>query len=163
MSSIIVDIALVATPIVIAVGFYFAYAQWVSIRKARMAELVTLITSRWDSPEIVESRHKVNECGFNLKKVWEDADKTNEIESYSSLIRVANFFDALGVQVGEGFLDISIAYDLFGKAEKTYYRLYDPLINAREYEDYVPYFRRLHELFIKEEARRSHVKQRRAS
>lgn len=163
MLSIIADIALIVTPIVIAVGFYFAYKQWASTRNARMAELVVLITCYWNSQEMAESRRAVNECGSNLKKAWEDADKTNEISSYGSLIRVANFFDALGVQVGEGFLDIVIAYDLFGKAEKTYYRLYDPLINAREYEDYVPCFRKLHELFIKEEAHRSHVKQQRVS
>jgi len=117
----------------------------------------------WDSPEMAESRQKVNAYGPNLKKSYEDAEKTHALEAYTSLIRVANFFDALGVQVAEGFLDLCIAYDLFGKTEKTYYALYEHLINAPEYEEYVPYFRKLHELFVKEEAHRSQVKRQRAS
>ena len=157
------DIALILTPIIIGLGFYLGYGQWVSTRKARMAQLITLLAERWDSPEMVESRRRVNECGRRLKEVWEDADKAVEEPAFGSLIRVANFFDVLGVQVVEGFLDVRIAYDLFGKAEKTYYRLYDPLINSPECEEYVKCFRELHDLFVKEEARRSKTKKRRAS
>ena len=163
MLSIVVDIALIATPIIIALGFYFAYRQWQAMRNTRMAELVLSLGNVWDSPRMAGSRRKVNESGSNWKRDYESADKTNEIEAYGSLIRVLNFFDTVGVLVSEGFLDSAIAYDLLGKAEKTYYRLYEPILRAREYEGYVPYFIKLHELFIKEEAHRSRIKQRRAS
>lgn len=163
MPSIIADIALIATPIVIAVGFYFAYGQWAATRKARMAEVVIRITDRWDSLLMAESRREVNLSGPNLKADYENADKSNDKKVFGSLTRTANFFDTLGVLVTEGFLECKIAYDLFGKAEKTYYRLYDPLINNPQYKDYTPYFCSLHDLFIKEEARRSQVKKRRAS
>lgn len=159
----VVYAALIATPIVIGVGFYFAHRQWQAIRKARTAQVIVSLMSVWDSPETVESRRKVNESGSNLKKDYESADKANQIEAYGSLIRVANFFDEVGALVAEGLLERAIAYDVWGKAEKTYYRLYEPMITAREYEGYVQYFIKLHALFVKEEARRSKVKQQRAS
>jgi hypothetical protein len=158
-----VCVAAIATPIVIALGFLFTYRQWQSIRNSRMAEVVISIMRIWDSPEMAESRCKVNASGLNLKKDYETADKANTIDAYASLIRVINFFDGLGVLVAEGLLDSDIAYDLLGKAEKTYYRLYEPMITAREFEDYTPYFLRLHKSFINEEARRSKVKKQRAS
>lgn len=157
MLSSIVDIALVATPIVIAVGFYFAYGQWVSTRKARMAELVMLITSRWDSPEMAESRREVNLSGPNLKTDYENADRDNDRKAFGSLTRTANFFDTLGVLVAERYLKCKIAYDLFGRAERAYYELYDPLINSPGCKDYTPYFRDLDDRFAKEKARRSQV------
>jgi hypothetical protein len=117
----------------------------------------------WDSPEMAEARRKVNESGSKLKQDYEVADKNYQIEAYGSLIRVINFFDMLGVLVANGYLDLDLAYDMYGKAEKTYHRLYEPLISAREYEGYVPYFMELHNLLIKEEARRSKSRERRAS
>lgn len=158
-----VNAAIIATPIIIAVGFYFAYGQWQATRKARMAQVVISLMNIWLSPEMAESRRKVNESGSNLKKDYESADKANQIEAYSSLTQVINLFDGLGLLVAEGFLETSVAYDLFGKAEKTYHRIYEPMVTAREYEGYVPYFTKLHELFVKEEACRSKVKKPHAS
>ena len=162
MLSIIADIALIATPIVIALGFYFAYGQWASIRKARMAEIVISLTTSWDSAIMAESRQAISSKGKNLKKNYEEADNTNADEAFGSLTRVGDFFDALGVLVSEGFLECKIAYDLFGEAEKYYHGLYEPLIKSTDYKDYVPYFSRLHELFEKEKACRSKVKKKRA-
>lgn len=155
--------ALIATPIIIGIGFYFAYRQWDTIRKTRTAEVVVSLMDTWDSPQMAESRRKVNESGSNLRRDYEAADKANQIESYAEFIRVANFFDELGVLVAEGLLDRAIAYDVWGKAEKTYYRLYEPMITTKQYEGYAQYFIKLHELLIKEEAQRSTIKQRRAS
>ena len=157
--------AIIATPIIIGAGFYFAYRQCQSMRNARIAQLVIDLMSVWDSPEMSESRRKVNESSKNLQKDYEAADQANQIEAYSSLIRVANFFDELGVLVAEGLLDIGIAYDVFGKAEKTYYGIYEPMITTKKYEGYVQYFIKLNDLFVKEEARRSvtKIKKRRAS
>ena len=137
MASCVADGAIIATPIVIAVGFYFAHRQWQSMRNARIAQLVISLMSVWDSPEMAESRRQVTESGKNLQKDYEAADQANKIEAYSSFIRVANFFDELGVIITEGLLDVRIAYDVWGKAEKTYYTLYDPMITLKKYEGYV--------------------------
>ena len=163
MVDIIVNYAIIATPIAIGLGFYFAYRQWKAVRNTRIAQTVISLMGQWDSPEMAESRHKVNESGSNLQSDYEKADNANLIEIYSSLTRVANFFDELGALVSEGYLDVTIAYDGWGKAEKTYYMLYEPMITQKKFEGYVVCFLKLHELFVKEEARRSKVKRPRAS
>jgi len=155
--------ALIATPIIIAIGLYFAYRECVSVRNARIAQTIVSLMSVWDSDGMAESRRKVNESGKNLQVDYEVSDEKNELDSYTSYIRVANFFDGLGALVAEGYLDVRIAYDHLGKAEKTYYMFYEPMITSSKYEGYVRYFIKLHELFTKEEARRSKTKQRRAS
>jgi hypothetical protein len=158
-----ISIAAITTPIIIALGFYFAYRQLQATRNTRIAQLVVMLMEFWNSPEVSEARRKINECGKKLKQTYEAADKADQIEAYGSLIRVANFFDGLGVLVVEGYVNLDVAYDMYGKAEKTYCSLYEPLITAREYEGYLPYFIKLHDLFVKEEARRSQAKKRRAS
>lgn len=163
MLSITADIALIATPIVIAIGFYFAYKQWASIRKARMADIVISLTNTWDSTLMAESRHAVNLSGESLKKHYQKAIENNEEEAFGSLTRVGDFFDALGVLVAEGLLECKIAYDLFGEVEKYYHNIYKSVIADTDYKDYVPYFSRLHQLFTKEEGCRSKTKKRSAS
>ncbi len=161
--SILADWGVILTPIIIGVGFYFARRQWQGQRNTRMAQLVISITNSWTSPEMSESRRKINELGVKIKQEYEAADKENRIEAYTSITQVLNFFDTLGVLVSEGFLTVKIAYDVFGKAEKIYCRLYEPLITAREFEGYVPCVLKLHDLFVKEEGRRSPIKEGRPS
>lgn len=155
--------ALIATPFIIAGGLYLAYRECTSIRNARITQTIISLMKVWDSDGMAESRRKVNESGKNLQADYEDSDKRNDIGTYTSYIRVANFFDGLGALVAEGYLDVRIAYDHWGKAEKTYYMLYEPMLTSKKYEGYVQYFVRLHELFTKEEAHRSKIKQRHAS
>lgn len=157
-----VNWALIATPIIIFGGFIFAWRQLRSMRNARVAELIVALGKEWDSDGMAESRRKVNEVKEDIQKAYEDADKENKIEVFTSLTRVANFFDELGALVAEDCLDTSCAYDVWGKAEKTYYAIYEPMISTKKYEGYVQYFIKLHDFFIKEEARRSPVKKRRA-
>ncbi len=159
----VVKIAFIATPITVIVGFYFAYRQWNAVRNTRMADLILRLGQLWDSEAMAESRHKLNTLGKDIKKTFEEADKSNDIAAYTTLGRTLNYFDTVGVLVCEGFLSCSIAYDILGKAERTYYGLYESLIKTKPFDDYVPYFAKLHDLFIKEEARRSKTKQRRAS
>ena len=155
--------ALIATPVIIGIGLYFAYRECQSMRNARTAQVIVSLMNIWDSTEMAESRQKVTESGKNLQKDYEAADKINGIEVFTSFTRVANFFDGLGALVTEGLLDCYVAYDIWGKAEKYYYGIYEPMITSEQYQGYVQYFSKLHALFIQEEARRSKVKKRRAS
>jgi len=157
------NIALIVTPIVIAIGFYFAYKQWASIRKARMADIVISLTNTWDSERMAESRRAVNLSGESLKKDYQKAIENKEEAAFGSLTRLGDFFDALGVLVAEGLLECKIAYDLFGEVEKYYYNFYKSVIADTDYKDYVPYFSRLHQLFTKEEGCRSKTKKKSAS
>lgn len=159
---IAVQIAMILTPIVIGIGFYFAWVQWSSMRKARMAQLVMSIFQQWSSAQMINARQAVNLSGSSLKNAFESAEKTNDIKFFSEYSLVVNFFDTLGVLVCEGYLECRVAFDMFGKTEKHYYNLYEDTIKATEFKGYVPYFLKLHELFIQEEACRSSVKKRHA-
>lgn len=156
----VANIAAIATPIVILLGFIFAYKQWASYRNARMAQIILSITERWDSPTMEQSRSKVNTSGSNLKSDIEQADRTNSMDLYP-LIMVANFFDALGLMVDEGFLDHKMCYKLFGRAEEHYYGMYREILEDQKYLDYFKYFIKLHQIFRKEAASRLKTKPRR--
>ncbi len=150
---VVKDIALIITPIVIGVGFFFAHRQLVSNRNTRMAEIVLSITSRWDSTEMHESRCKLNQLGGKLGEAINKADSENT-EDFYPLLRVADFFDALGLLVMEGFLSREMAFDLFGAAEEHYYNLYRPTISDHRFRSSFISFERLNETFKKEAAKR---------
>ena len=145
---------------VIVAGFIFAYRQWASYRNARMAQIILSITERWDSPEMEQSRCKINQSGTNLKQDIEAADEKNS-EDLCRLVMVANFFDAVGLMVMEGFLDSRICYNLFGRAEEHYYEAYRSILEDTKYKDYFRYVGELHEAFKSEAAKRSQAKPRR--
>ena len=153
------SIAVIATPIAIGVGFWFARRQLQSGRNARMAQIVISLGSIWESREIREGRCKVTECGGNLKDKLNDAYRKNSPE-LCILVGVGNFFDHMGVMVMEGQLDCRIAYDLYWRAEEHYYNLYRPILKDPEYKDYLVNFQRLHDVFENERTRRSKQKPR---
>lgn len=159
---IAVNLALIVSPIVIAVGFGFAWLQLASMRKARMAELVMLLFAQWSSPQMVKARQSVCISGSDLQADFEVADKNNDEKFFSDYTAVSNFFDTLGVLVYERYLDCAIAFDTFGKAEKFYHGLYESIITAAGFKGNLSYFIRLHELFIQEEECRSKKKNRHA-
>ncbi|MCJ7514665.1 MAG: hypothetical protein MUO89_01680 [Dehalococcoidia bacterium] len=158
-----VQIFQILTPIVIGIGFFFAWQQWSSMRRGRMAQLVMSLLEQWSSPQMVQSRHSISLAGSNFKTAFEEAGNKNDIIFFGDYVSVMNFFDTLGVLVTEGYLDCAIAFDMLHKAEKYYYSLYESIITATpELKGNIPYFIKLHELFIQEEAHRSTAKKRRA-
>jgi len=166
--SIVVNIAIIITPIVIGLGFVFAYKQlrassrqwevasrqWQATRAARMAQVILEIAARWDSKDLKESRQKVNENAERLKEAIEQADANNSKDLYD-LVEVGNFFDTLGVLVMEGFLSCRIAYDLLGGPEKNYYKVYKAVLEDPKYKNNYKYFIELDKAFENEEAERS--------
>ena len=154
------DVGLILTPIIIAVGFYFAHRQLKSTRNARMSEIVMAITARWNSAELEESRGRINRLGSDLAKTLEEANASNSDDLYS-LVRVANFYDALGLLVMEGSLARSMAYDLFGRAEEHYYSLYKPVLENPKFKGFLDCFQQLHDTFKAEAASRSKTEPRR--
>lgn len=150
---------MIITPILLIAAICFAYTQWKTAQNTRMAQIVLAITERWDSPDMVESRLKVNEYGKELKNKIEEADKANSLELYT-LVRIANFFDALGVLVKEGLLDCKMGYKIYGRAEEHYYQFYRPILDNSQYTSYLKGYVELHKLFQKEEAAQSKTKHR---
>jgi len=146
-------IAVIVTPIIIGVGFWFAHRQLNSQRNARMAEIILHITDHWDSNDMKKCRMKVHSLGDKLKdKVEEETKNPNSLEILD-LVKVANFFDSLGLMVMEGFISCPMAYQLFGRAEEEHYGYYRKLLEDAGYKPYFQYFTQLHEAFGKEKAR----------
>ncbi len=159
--STVADVGLILTPIIIGVGFFFAYRQWVASRNARMAAIILSITERWDSPDMIISRARVSKSGNNLRAEMERADADSS-QDFQELAKVANFFDTLGLLVMEGFIDCPMGYTLFGRAEEHYYELYRPIIETPHYTESIKYFKQLHEAFKAEAAKRSDARPRRS-
>ena len=159
--SVAVSIAIIITPIVIGLGFVFAYKQlrasyrqWETMRAARMAQVILELAAHWDSNGLKESRRKVRENADRLKEAIEEATRNNSEDLYD-LVEVGNFFDTVGVLVMEGFVSCRIAYDLFGEPEENYYKTYKSILEDPEYKNSYKYFIQLHDAFKNEEAERS--------
>lgn len=148
-----VNIAIILTPIVIGGGFLYARRQLESTRNARMAQIILSISEQWDSKHMEESRHVVHACGDKLRNRIEEEEGKEDSEALSTLVRVGNFFDSLGLLVIEGFIDCAMAYKLFGRAEEHFYNLYRPTLEEPKYKPYFEYFTELNEAFTKEKAR----------
>lgn len=132
------------------------------MRNTRTAQLIISLAGRWDSTEMAQARQAVNLSGRNLKTDFDNADKQNDIKAYTDYIRVANFFDELGLLVSQGFIKCSIAWEVWGKTEKNYYRFYDSIINSQENKDYFSNFIELNKLFTNQEACRLKTKSKHA-
>lgn len=149
--------AAIITPLLIVGAIIFAYTQWRSAQNARVAHILLAITERWDSQDMEIARGVVSACGDDLLAKIDAADTSNSDELYR-LVRVANFFDTIGVMIVEGLLDCMMGFKLFGRAEEHYYGLYRPILEDPKRASYFKYFVELHELFRKEEAALSKTK-----
>jgi len=135
----LVDLAEIATPIVIAIGFFFAYRHWKTLQAARMAQIILSISERWDSEEIMRGRRLTYDYERNLTAKLKELGDANSHEWYE-LTSVPNFFDTLGSIVMEGLLSRSMAYKLFGETALNYFRLYQPSMQEPGQELYWQYF-----------------------
>lgn len=90
--SLVVNIAVIITPILIGAGFFLAYRQWEAMRATRMAQLILELAAKWDSRELKESRQKVKKNAERLKQAIEEAHANNS-EDLFDLVEVGNFFD----------------------------------------------------------------------
>lgn len=143
-------IGMIATPALLGFGIWLAIRQWKSGQNTRMAEIMLSITERWDSKEMEESRHAIFQYEPNaLKEAINEADKNNTQDLYK-LIRVANFFDTVGLMVIEGLLTCEMTYKLFGEAEANVYKYYAPILLDPKQSKFFKYFNTLHQEFKSE-------------
>lgn len=150
---IVSDIAIIATPVIILVGFVLTYKHLQASRHTRLAQMILSMTAEWDGVLMEESRWKVDECGKKLKSCIEKEAKKPNSKELHKLVRVANFFDSIGLLVMEGLLDVHMAYKLFGRAEDHHHNLYRSILEDPNYKDYFKYFVELNEVFTNEETR----------
>ena len=143
-------VGMIATPLLVAGGIWLAITQLKSGQNTRMAEILLSITERWDSKEMEESRHTIFEYEpKELAEAINEADKNNSDDLYK-LIRVANFFDTVGLMVVEGLLRCEMTYKLFGEAEANVHKYYATVLSDRKNSKFFKYFIALHAEFQSE-------------
>lgn len=149
----IIGYATIAVPILVVIAILFAYTQWRSAQNARMTQILLTIAERWECKDMEISRRLINTSSTakELKHKIDEADKANA-EELIPLVRVANFFDTLGVMVVEGLLNSRMAFKLFGSAKNHYYDKYLQIFEDAVTKPYFRYFVELHQIFINEKA-----------
>ena len=147
---ILAYIGMIATPLLLGGGIWLAVTQWKSGQNTRMAQIMLSITERWDSKEMEASRHAIFQYEpEGLKQAINEADRNNSKDLYN-LIRVANFFDTVGLMVVEGLLKCESTYKLFGEAEANIHKYYSPILTDPKQGKFFKYFNALHQEFQSE-------------
>ncbi len=107
------------------------------IDRTREAELLVDLSRRWNEEQLTESRKAARnyKSGTELKEAIQKLRGNNDKEYYE-LVRLPDFFEALGVLVSNSCLSKQLTKDLFGTVIKYYYPLYGPTIQyLREIHD----------------------------
>lgn len=122
----------------------FAIVQLCNIKKARNSDLLMRLDQIWDSKDYIHSRKMINQYGYgstpeeasqNLKEAMISFDEANT-EEYFIMIRVANFFENLGLLTCKNYLKPKDALELFGGAAKNYWNIFSVWANyARHKRD----------------------------
>ncbi len=128
-TDIVIAVSSALTLIVLICAFYIAKREIKCIDKTREAEILTELSKRWNEEQLTESRKTARNYkgSAELKDALETARKKN-IKEYYRLVRIPDFFEALGVLVNSSCLDKQLTIDLFGSAIEHYYELYKPSI-----------------------------------
>jgi len=122
----------VAAAFTVAILLAAAFLVWHEVRcieRAREAQLLTDLSRRWNEEELTKSRKAARNYknGVELQKALQKLRENNEQEYYD-LVRLPDFFEALGVLVNSGCLSKQLTKDLFGTVIKHFYHLYGPAI-----------------------------------
>ena len=137
-------LALSTVIMAIAIGFTAIYAavQLRHLKRARRSSILMELAQAWDSDKNVEARKilSVYSEGIPFDKAAKDLasdvkilDKENADKFYT-IVRVANFFENLGLLTCEGHLDRKDAMELFGSAAKRYWLLMKDVANYQRKE-----------------------------
>lgn len=129
-TDIVVAIAATLTLLILCCAFFLARREISCIDKTREAEILTDLSKQWNEEQLTESRKVARNYykdSAKLKIAIQKARDENEQEYYS-LVRILDFFEALGVLVNSTCLNKQLTKDLFGTAIVYYHDLYQPSI-----------------------------------
>ena len=126
----------VVTAIAAALSFFILLAAAIiakreinCIDRTREAELLVDLSRRWNEEQLTESRKAARKykSDAELRDAIQRLRENNDKEYYD-LVRLPDFFEALGVLVNSSCLSKQLTKDLFGTVTKYYYKLYGPTI-----------------------------------
>ncbi len=126
---VVIAITAALTFIILLVAAIIAKRELNCIDRTREAELLTELSRRWNEEQLTESRKAARKykSGAELKEAVQIARGNND-EEYYKLVRLPDFFEALGVLVNRSCLSKELTKDLFGTVVKHYYEIYGPTI-----------------------------------
>ena len=126
---LVTAIATALTFFILLAAVIIAKRQIKCTEREREAELLTDLSRRWNEKELTESRKAARNYknGVDLREALQKLRENNDQEYYD-LVRLPDFFEALGVLVNSDCLSKQLTKDLFGTPIKHFYHLYGPAI-----------------------------------
>jgi hypothetical protein len=126
---IVTAVAAALSFFVLLAALLVAKREITCIDRTREAELLAELSRRWNEEQLTASRKAAlnYKSGAELKKAVQKLRESKDKEYYD-LVRLPDFFEALGVLVSSSCLSKQLTKDLFGTAIKHYYDLYGPTI-----------------------------------
>ncbi len=137
-TDIVTAIAAGLTVLILLAAAFYARNQIKCVERTREAQLLTDLSRRWNEEKLTEARKAVRNYknGSELKDAVQKLRESNHDEYYV-LVRLPDFFEALGVLVNTSCLSKQLTKDLFGTAIGYYHKLYVPAIKylRKKYND----------------------------
>jgi hypothetical protein len=137
-TDIVTAVAAGLTVLILLAAAIYARNQIKCVERTREAQLLTDLSERWNGEQLTESRRAVwnYKNADELKDAVQRLGEKNDEEAYI-LIRLPDFFEALGVLVNTSCLSKQLTKDLFGTAIGYYHKRYEPAMQylRKKYED----------------------------
>jgi len=119
-----VQIAAIATPVLVLVGLIFAIQQLRAAHDARMVGIVLTLLQRWESVDMQRSKNAVR-AYYGPQPLMEGVKAMDDLEQdVGELLSPLRFLNWLGVLVRRKFLSVAVAYDVFGNDERFFHAMY---------------------------------------
>lgn len=131
--------------VVLLAAAWYAWQQVESGKKSIRINMLDRLSTQWESELLREARQIANESGGErLGPVLELYDLRNAKEFYA-LSALANFFEELGMLVGDGHIDVEDVTSRFRMSIVYYGYLFSDYIEEgrKQNEDHLANFRRV--------------------
>jgi hypothetical protein len=137
-TDVVTAIAAALTALILLVAAFYARNQIKCVERTREAQLLADLSRRWNEEQLTDARKTVRNYkdADKLKDAVQKLGDKNDKEVYI-LVRLPDFFEALGVLVNTSCLSKQLTRDLFGTAIGYYHELYGPSIQylREKYKD----------------------------
>jgi hypothetical protein len=128
-TDVVTAVAAGVTVLILLAAAFYARNQIKCNERTRQAQLLADLSRRWDEDRLTEAR----KAAFSYKSADELKDAVQKLgkkndKNFHILVRLPDFFEALGILVNSSCLDKQLTQDLFGTAIGYYHEFYGPTI-----------------------------------
>lgn len=110
----------------IIIGIIIALIEINLVRKSAHSQLLMSLYDAWESDSLTESKYLLRKAGSKsevLRKIEEYGEKQEK--EYFIILRVANYFEHIGLLVNSGYLTDKDIESLMGSNVINYYGVYE--------------------------------------